>query len=155
MLPTKVMEITRMMQYHMTSNVQGSLCMMTSSNGNIFRVTGHLCGKFTGHRWISHTKASEGGALMFTLICARKNGWVNNGEAGDLRRYLAHYDVIVMVLSVEIEPHRSILLAYDTLCIRLIKPSKKYRSYFTVSVSANRRYICKTLISAITYSDKV
>ena len=38
------------------------------------------------------------GALMFTLICARKNGWVNNGEAGDLRRYLAHYDVIVMVL---------------------------------------------------------
>ena len=24
------------------------------------------------------------------------NGWVNNGEAGDLRRYRAHYDVIVM-----------------------------------------------------------
>ena len=27
--------------------------MMTSSNGNIFRVTGHLCGEFTGPRWIS------------------------------------------------------------------------------------------------------
>ena len=26
--------------------------MMTSSNGNIFRVTGHLCGEFTGHRCI-------------------------------------------------------------------------------------------------------
>ena len=26
--------------------------MMTSSNGNIFRVTGPFCGKFTGHRWI-------------------------------------------------------------------------------------------------------
>ena len=36
------------------------------------------------------------GALMFTLICARINGWVNNGEAGDLRRNRAHYDVIVM-----------------------------------------------------------
>ena len=24
--------------------------MMTSSNGNIFRVTGHLCREFTGHR---------------------------------------------------------------------------------------------------------
>ena len=24
------------------------------------------------------------------------NGWVNNGDAGDLRRYRAHYDVIVM-----------------------------------------------------------
>ena len=26
--------------------------MMTSSNGNILRVTGPLCGQFTGHRWI-------------------------------------------------------------------------------------------------------
>ena len=25
---------------------------MTSSNGNIFRFTGHLCGEFTGHMWI-------------------------------------------------------------------------------------------------------
>ena len=25
-----------------------SAFMMTSSNGNIFRVTGHLCGEFTG-----------------------------------------------------------------------------------------------------------
>ena len=32
--------------------------MMTSSNGNIFRVTGHLCGEFTGPRWIPRTKAS-------------------------------------------------------------------------------------------------
>ena len=30
--------------------------MMTSSNGNIFRVTGPLCGEFTGPRWIPHTK---------------------------------------------------------------------------------------------------
>ena len=36
------------------------------------------------------------GALMFTLICARLNGWVNNREAGDLRRQHGHYDVIVM-----------------------------------------------------------
>ena len=33
--------------------------MMTSSNGNIFRVTGPLYGEFTGRRWISHTKASD------------------------------------------------------------------------------------------------
>ena len=35
------------------------------------------------------------GALMFSLICARINGWVNNREAGYLRRNHAHYDVIV------------------------------------------------------------
>ena len=33
--------------------------MMTSSNGNIFRVPGHLCGEFTGPRWIPRTKASD------------------------------------------------------------------------------------------------
>ena len=38
------------------------------------------------------------GALMFSLICTRINGWINNGEAGDLRRYRAHYDVTVMPL---------------------------------------------------------
>ena len=32
---------------------------MTSSNGNICRATGSLCGEFTGHRWIPHTKASD------------------------------------------------------------------------------------------------
>ena len=33
--------------------------MMTSSNGNIFRVTDHLCGEFTGPRWIPRTMASD------------------------------------------------------------------------------------------------
>ena len=185
--------------------------MMTSSYGNIFRVTGPLCGEFTGHRWIPLTKASDAelwgflssapeqsvmqiietpeietpsrslwrhcndtilvhypvvkslpliwrsdirrwilrvqrdvkssgarssdelqwlhddvikwkhfprywpfvrgihrspvnsphkgqwrGALMFSLICVGLNGWINNREAGDLRRYRAHDDVTVM-----------------------------------------------------------
>ena len=33
--------------------------LMTSSNWNIFRVTGHLYGDFLGHRWILRTKASD------------------------------------------------------------------------------------------------
>ena len=36
------------------------------------------------------------GALMFSLICVWMNGWVNNDEAGDLRRHRAHYDVTVV-----------------------------------------------------------
>ena len=67
------------------------LPMMTSSNGNILRVTGHLCGEFTGPRWRQWR-----GALMFSLIWVWINGWVNNRQAGDLRRYPAHYDVTVM-----------------------------------------------------------
>ena len=41
------------------------------------------------------------GALMFSLICAWINGWVNDREAGDLRRHRAHYDVTVMRNCIE------------------------------------------------------
>ena len=40
------------------SALQG-FCIMASSNGNIFRVIGLLCGEFTGHRWIPLTKADD------------------------------------------------------------------------------------------------
>ena len=69
--------------------------IMTSSNGNNFHVTGHLCREFTGHRWIPH-KGQWRGGLMFSLICAWINGWVNNHEADDLRCHRAHYDISVM-----------------------------------------------------------
>ena len=61
---------------------------MTSSNGNIFRVTGPFCGEFT--------KASDAELWCF-FICAWVDGWVNNREAGDLRCYRAHYDVTVII----------------------------------------------------------
>ena len=47
--------------------------MMTSSNGNIWCVTGHLCGVYTGLRWIPHTKASDAELWCF-FICA----WIND-----------------------------------------------------------------------------
>ena len=68
---------------------------MTSSNGNIFRVTSPFFGEFTGHRWIPLTKASDA-ELWWVLWSELNNGWVNNREAGDLRRHRAHDDVIVM-----------------------------------------------------------
>ena len=36
-------------------------------------------------------------ALMFSLICAWINAWVNNRKAGDFRRHRSHYDAIVMI----------------------------------------------------------
>ena len=65
--------------------------MMTSSNGSIFRVTDPFSGEFT------EGKGQWRGALIFSLICARINGWVNNGDTGDLRRHRAHCDVNVMI----------------------------------------------------------
>ena len=68
------------------------------------------------------------GVLMFSLICARTKGWGNNGKAGDLRRYRAHYDVIVIRVQCSIieydyiklilsymEPHKQVLKVEATL----------------------------------------
>ena len=61
-----------------------------------FRVTGHLCGEFTGAPVNSPHKGQWRGTLMFSLIYAWLNGWVNNRETGDLRRHRTHHDVTVM-----------------------------------------------------------
>ena len=63
-------------------------------------------------RWIPHTKTRE--ALMFSLIYTWINGWVNNREAGDLRRHSAHYDVIVM-LSAYLHPRVVVSQAHTLL----------------------------------------
>ena len=58
-------------------------------------------------------KGQWSGALMFSEICAWINGWVNNREAGDLRRHRAHHDVIVMFqlchqICLSINGHRNV-----------------------------------------------
>ena len=81
----------------MKSNERPWHTMMTSSNGNNYRIIGHLCGEFTDPRWIPRTKASDAKLWCFLWsACVWINGWVNNREAGDLRRYRAHYDVTVI-----------------------------------------------------------
>ena len=70
--------------------------MMTSSNGNIFRVTGPLCGELTGYRWIPLTKASDAELWRFLWPAPWMNGCVNIRKAGDFRRHRAQYDVIVI-----------------------------------------------------------
>ena len=69
--------------------------MMTSSNGNISRVTGHLCGEFTGQQWIRRTKASD--AELWCFLWSVQLSKQFCGEAGDLRRNRAYYDVTVML----------------------------------------------------------
>ena len=50
------------------------------------------------HRWPVNSphKDQWRGALIFYLIYAWINGWVNNGEAGDSRRHRTHYDLTLM-----------------------------------------------------------
>ena len=55
------------------------------------------------HRWPvnSPDKGQWRGTLILSLICAWINGWVNNREAGDLRRYRVHYDVTVTEINYQ------------------------------------------------------
>ena len=72
------------------------VAMMTSSNGNIFRVTGHLCGEFTGFRGEFPTQRPVTRSLDVFFDLRLNKRLSSTREAGDLRCYRAHYDVIVM-----------------------------------------------------------
>ena len=77
--------------------------MMTSSNG-IFSALLAICAGIHRSPVNSPHQGQWRGALMFSLICIWINGWVSNREAGDLRRYRPHYDVIVMYLQIPLYP---------------------------------------------------
>ena len=105
--------------------------MMTSSNGNIFRVTGHLCGELTGHRWIPH-KGQWRGALVFSLIYAWINGWVNNREPGDWRRHRVHNDVAV--IWKKLSATTSLVFSSQALCKQTDLVFSPLRHEFYVSL---------------------
>ena len=78
--------------------------------------------------------------LVFSLICVWINGWVNNREAGDLRRYLDHYDVTVMqkphcVFTFDIFCLFNRFCNYLTSCTHLTMVYLKHKSLFYFDVS--------------------
>ena len=101
-------------------NEPWGVCSWWRKQMETFRVTGPLCGEFTGHRWFPLTKASDAELWCFLLICAWTNGWVNNRDAGDLRRHRAHYVVIVMSLSCVTASLLSYQKSIDTVRLILI-----------------------------------
>ena len=84
------------------------------------------------HQWPVNSphKGLWRGALMFSLICAWINGWINNRGAGDLRRYCTHYDVIVMII-----------LWSTTECNGCNRVAPKHWEMFTISIIKSRRSV--------------
>ena len=76
---------------------------MTSSDGNIFRVTGHLCGEFTGLRWIPRTKASDADIFFDLSLNKRLSkqswGWCFETPSCPLWRQCSVWDV-EMILGI-------------------------------------------------------
>ena len=56
------------------------------------------------------------GALIFSLIWIWMSAWVNNREAGDLRRQHGHYDVIVMQKNLKITSWNGSILWITAHC---------------------------------------
>ena len=81
--------------------------MMTSSNGNMFRVTGFCAGNspvtagspVTGE-FLWHRPVTRSFDVFFDL---RLNKRLSKQDAGDLRRHRAHYDVTVMWCRIVIQ----------------------------------------------------
>ena len=112
--------------------------MMTSSNGNIFRVTGPLCEEFTGHgEFPTQRPVTRNFDVFFDLRL--NNGWVNNREAGDLRRHSGHYDVSVMKHSLITARHISFyflhILTWFKTCEKQWKLPPNHRFAIVVNQS--------------------
>ena len=74
----------------------------------IIRVTGPLLGESVGHRWIPLTKASDAELWCFFFLSAIEQlVEQTNGDAGDLRRRRANYDVTVMPSHFQLTKRRS------------------------------------------------
>ena len=118
------------------------LLTRTSSNENIFRVTGPLCGEFTGHRWIPLTKASDARSLdVFSDLCLNKrlskqswSWWFETPSC--------HYDVIVMY---SVTCTKS--MEYNILFNKNIKPGTLDSQYSNVSC-IDKYYFCYFIIIA-------
>ena len=90
--------------------------MMTSSNGNIFRLTGHLGREFAGHRWI---------------------------PPSDLRRHRAHYDIVMYERSFKTSSYFSQMpqlkvatRQWETATLnRMSQYSMSYLSTYTTCIS--------------------
>ena len=67
-VPNNELDLSRMGrcgEFYNDLHINTIITMMTSSNENIFRVTGPMCGEFTGRRRIPLTKASDAELLCF------------------------------------------------------------------------------------------
>ena len=77
------------------------------------------------------------GALMFSLICVWINAWVNNREAGDLRRYCTHYDITVMWSSTFIQnPVLFITVPTDGLATNKCQAMRRHPADNKINISS-------------------
>ena len=117
---------------------------MTSPNGNIFHVTGPLCGEFNGHRWITKANDAELWCFFYQRLNKRLNkqswGWWSETPSRPLWRHcnvitasgcwtasgIHHYQILSspldrrhyrdVIMSAMASQITSITIVYSTVC---------------------------------------
>ena len=97
-----VVEVHQEGQWWFCQSFVGILMWWRHQMETFFRVTGSLCAEIDQLPVNYPHKGQWRGALIFSLISAWTNGWVNKRDVGDLRRHRAHCDVTVMKIIDEI-----------------------------------------------------
>ena len=86
-------------QYHHSLNTDDFICSSVSWWRHQMETFSALLALVRGIQRSQVNSPHKGhwpAAFMFSLICTWTNGWVNNQDAGDLRRHRAHCDVTIM-----------------------------------------------------------
>ena len=78
---------------------------------------------------ISTHKGQLRRALMFSLMNAWTNGWVNNRNACDLRRHRAHYYVTVMASEINLGTVSILRRCHTTIGISITKIRRPHDLY--------------------------
>ena len=85
-----------------------------------------MCARKSPMTMNSPHKGQWRGALMFSLIGAWINGWVNNCEADDLRCHHAHYDVTLMIRHLFLAIETAVIIRHQA-CLRCIDSANSKR----------------------------
>ena len=93
----------RKIDRHLTTKYRNKRCAKRVHHDDVIKWKHYT--RFSPFPWAIHRspvnsphKNQWRGILNFSSICAWIIGWVNNREAGDVRRHRAYYDVIVMIM---------------------------------------------------------
>ena len=89
-------------------------------------------------------------ALMISLICAWINVWVNDREAGGLRRHRAHYNVTVMIFAIS-QPSFSIHIFFWNLLSGVQLTSQHWFRLWLGAKQATSHYLNQCWLRPLTH----
>ena len=110
--------------------------MLTSSNENIFRVTGHLCGEFTGDQWVPPQRPMTPSFDIFVDLCLNipltKHSWGWGFETSSHSKLTLYFSFVTLFRCSYVYCH----LANDTFI-----SDRHYRSLAPVNLKVIQQHV--------------